>query len=391
MKIQEPNSSDGVGSFNYKVVKIVRILKVVAINLVTFLVLLVIVNWTCGLYLKKSAIVRRDELPNYADDQEHAKKVFADYNRVQHQYEPFVGWKTLPYNGSTVHITEAGQRTHLINADKEKKEKSVHFFGGSTMWGEGSDDQHTIPALFNQALPQYDVFNHAQLAYNSRQELDALISLYSTNVKPDVVIFYDGVNDAAFLCPKEIKELPAHRLVPMYREKLYVGKTALAKEIAGKIFIENILKVIHKFTYKPTPENSPYDCVSNPEKAEQIAEMMMMNWEMANEIVTNRGGKFIAVLQPAAYIGNPKTDHLKLDGNLGENFKEIYKRFKQKIAERNHSWIIDLTSKFDGDEFIYIDFCHVSPNGNEIIANEISRAVNNLNRTNDVTVFTVHP
>ena len=370
-------------------VKIIRILKVVAINVVSFALLLVLVNWACGLYLKRAGSVKRETLPNYANDYAHAEKVFNDYNRVQHQYEPFVGWKTLPYNGSTLHISAEGRRIH--SAPTEQKEKSVHFFGGSTMWGEGSDDEHTIPALFNAWNPQYDVYNHAQLAYNTRQELDALISLYAVDTRPDIVVFYDGVNDAAFLCPKDIKQLPAHRLVPMYREKLYVGKMAFVKEIAAKVFIENTMKVIHKFTYKPTPDNSPYDCLSNPEKAEQIASMMMKNWEMAHEIVTNRGGVFIAVLQPAAFIGKPRTEHLRLDEELGKNFQEIYKRIQQKISERSHPWIIDLSDRFNGDEYIYIDFCHVSPNGNEIIAREISNIIGNLNKTNDVSLLALHP
>lgn len=369
----------------------VRIVKLVAINVATFLVLLAIVNWAVGLYLNGGAKGSREKLPNYANDHEHAKKVFADYNSVQHQYEPFVGWKMLPYKGATLHVSNEGQRMVPDVAYRGNKEKTVHFFGGSTMWGEGSDDHHTIPARFNNINPQYKVYNHAQLAYNSRQELDALLSLYATGQHPDWVVFYDGVNDAAFLCPKEIEKLPAHRLVPMYREKLYVGKMALAKEIAGKIFYENILKVIHKFTYKPSPANTPYDCVSNPEKAEQIAEMMIKNWEIAHEIVTRRNGTFIAVLQPAAFIGNPQTKHLKLDEELGKNFREIYKRVKAKITARNHPWIVDLSDRFDGKDYIYIDFCHVSPNGNEIMAREISNVVNNKVLPNDASLSTIHP
>jgi hypothetical protein len=359
-------------------VKIVKIIKLVVINVATFALLLVIINWACGVYLKKSAKTSRDQLPNYAHDYAHAKAVFADYNRIKHQYEPFVGWKTLPYKGKTTHISKDGLRTHNLELEGEEKESVVRFFGGSTMWGEGSDDQHTIPALFNAIHPEYAVYNHAQLAYNTRQELDELISVYARNEKTDIVIFYDGVNDAAFLCPKVIKELPAHRLVPMYREKLYAGKLAMVKELVVKMFVEDILKVIQKITYRPAPGNSPYDCTGNPEKAEAIADMMIKNWEMAHEIVTRRNGQFIAILQPAAFIGNPRTDHLELDEEFGKNFQEIYTRLREKIAARNHPWIVDLSKKFDGDDYIFIDFCHVSPNGNEIIAREISDKVNNL-------------
>jgi hypothetical protein len=371
-------------------VKALRLLKIIAINVLSFLVLLAIVNWACGLYLKRDSKARREELPNYSNDFAYAKKVFHDYNSVQHQYEPFVGWKTLPYKGETLLISSEGTRNVPPPAEGAKT-KTVHFFGGSTMWGEGSDDEHTIPALFNEKNPEFEVFNHGQLAYNSRQELDALISLYATGAKPDVVVFYDGVNDAAFLCPKEIKKLPAHRLVPMYRDKLYVGKTAFVKDVAGKIFIENILGVIRRANYKPTPENTPYDCVSNPAKAEQIAEMMIKNWEMANEIVTNRGGRFVAVLQPAAYIGKPKTDYLELDAELGKNFQVIYGLIKKKMAERNHPWIVDLSDRFDREEYIYIDFCHVSPNGNAIIASELSGIVGNVNKMSDVAFSAVYP
>jgi hypothetical protein len=366
-----------------------RILKLITINLISFAILLALLNWGCGVYLKRKETTNRFELPNYAGDRSYAKKVFHDYNSVQHLYEPFTEWKMKPYAGTTLHVSHEGLRQHTAPSYQQTRKKSVHFFGGSTMWGEGSDDDHTIPAIFNQRNPEYAVVNHGQLAYNSRQELDALISLYATGARPDVVVFYDGVNDAAFLCPKDITQLPAHRLVPMYREKLYVGRTALAKDVVAKVFYENILKVIHKFTYKPDADHSPYDCISNPEKAEQIAEMMMVNWEMAHEIVTARNGQFKAFLQPAAFIGKPRTDHLKLDDELGKNFQAIYTHLRQKIRERNHPWIVDLTEKFDGDQYIYIDFCHVSPNGNEIIANEISGALNN--KTSDVSLLAIHP
>jgi hypothetical protein len=356
-------------------VKILRILKVISINLVTFIVLLLIINWGCGLFLKKVGNTRREQLPNYTNERDRAKDIFHDYNSVQHQYEPFVGWKILPYEGKTLHIDKHGDRVHVAPDSTAENKKTIVFFGGSTMWGEGSDDQHTIPALFNAKNPGFEVLNRAQLAYNSRQELDALITLYSKKVKPDVVIFYDGVNDAAFLCPSDIEELPAHRLVPLFRSKLYVKKSSFVKEVLHKTFTENILKVMNRISSKPEDSKSLYNCLGESGKAEEIAEIMMKNWEMANEVVTARGGKFIAILQPAAYIGKPKTDHLKLDQELGRNFVEVYKHIKQKIADRKHDWIFDLSDKFDGDQYIYIDFCHVSSNGNQIIAEELAKLV----------------
>jgi len=351
----------------------VKVIRFALINLIVFTLLLAGLNWVCGVYLRKASKPDRSELPNYDADREHARAVFADYNRVKHRYEPFVGWRTLPYEGKTTRISKQGRRIHNDENNGSNK-PVVRFFGGSTMWGEGADDKHTIPALFNAMRPEYHVVNHGQLAYNTRQELDELISIYTRDERADVVIFYDGVNDAAFLCPTEIAELPAHRLVPMYREKLYTGKSAIVKGLVYEIFIDNIMAVIRNISHNPSA-NSPYDCVSNPAKAEAIAEMMMRHWEMAHDLVTARDGVFLAVLQPAAYIGSPRTDHLELDEDLGANFHAIYDRLKTKIAERNHPWIIDLSQQFNGDEYIFIDFCHVSPNGNAIIARQIADVI----------------
>jgi hypothetical protein len=355
----------------------VKVLKFIAVNLAVFLILLVAVNWACGLYVKKTGKADRSELPNYDADREHARAIFADYNRVKHRYEPFVGWRTLPYNGPTTRISSEGRRVHDGN-DSRTDKPVVRFFGGSTMWGEGADDNHTIPALFNALHPEYRVVNHGQLAYNSRQELDELISTYTRGERTDIVIFYDGVNDAAFLCPTVIDQLPAHRLVPMYREKLYAGTKAVIKDLAYRVFISNIMEAIQRISSNASTAPALYNCVSNPDKAEAIAEMMMLHWELAHELVSTRGGSFYAVLQPAAFIGKPRTDHLDLDKELVENFREIYQRVRTKIAERQHPWIIDLSDRFDGNDYIFIDFCHVSSSGNAIIAREISQAVPRL-------------
>lgn len=367
-----------------------KTIRYIIINIITFAILLVAVNWLCGRYLKSATRgVARHELPNYQNDPDYAKLIFGDYARVQHEYEPFVGWRMKPYSGETLHVGTDGLRVTPAPTTNQPA-RVVRFFGGSTMWGEGADDEHTIPAIFGKNNPHYEIVNHAQLAFNSRQELDELISAYTAGKKADIVIFYDGVNDAAFLCPDDITELPAHRLVPMYREKLYTGESAVVKDILARLFVKNILRVIHRWTYKPSDENAPYDCLRNPEKAEQIAEIMIKNWEMAHEMVTARGGDFIAILQPAAFVGQPRTDHLELDETLGDNFREIYRRLKEKIAARKHPWIVDLSDRFDGDEYIFIDFCHVSPNGNEIIAGEITSLVRNLENQH-VAVSYVHP
>lgn len=347
------------------------IARLIFINLAIFIVLLFAVNFLVGIYLKNSNKKSRADLPNYSENRDYAKEIFKDYNSVQHLYEPFVGWKTRPYKGSTTNINQEGiRKTVSVSQSSDTVQKTVRFFGGSTLWGEGSDDSNTIPSLFQKLNTAYKVYNHGQLAYNSRQNLDALISLYEEGKNSDIVIFYDGVNDASFLCPSDV-EVPGHRLVPMFRKKLYTSYFNMAKEAIGKIFFENLILLSKKLN--PAERDDMYNCIRSPQKAEAIADFMLTNWEIAHDIVNSRGGQFYAILQPAAYVGNPRTDHLELGPVLGENFNAVYKLLYKKIQEKEYSWVFDLSRSFDGDDYIFIDFCHVSPQGNQIMANEINK------------------
>lgn len=342
-----------------------------AISLAVFLVLVMLTNWICGKIFARMGKETRNELVNYKADPAFAKNIFDDYHRVGHRYKPFTEWQMLPYRGNTLTINSDGLRTHTPPAGLSVT-PVIRFFGGSTMWGEGSDDAHTIPALFHQKINQGSVFNHAQLAYNTRQNLDALITLYARGEQADVVIFYDGVNDVAFLCPNEINELPGHRLIPLFQEKVFGGRKQVIVSILNNLFTKNILLIInHK---RNTGKNRPslYNCVGT-EKGKTIARMIIENWEMANTLVASRGGRFIAVLQPTPFGGLAKVDHLELDSELEHTFKDVYSELRKLISEKNYPWIVDMSSSLDGDAYYFIDFCHISPNGNEVVAEHLAK------------------
>lgn len=346
--------------------------RVVFINIIVLLVLLWLINQVSGLVLYMSRDPERWELPNYEADRDHGKEIFKDYQSLGYEYYPFVGWKAKPYKGKTTTISQDGIRIHEPVERTDTTGKVSMFFGGSTMWGEGSDDQHTIPALFNELNPGYKVTNYAQLAYNTRQEFDELITQYSKGKNPSLVVFYDGVNDASFLCPSEITELPGHRLVPMFRDRIYISNVRIAKKALYNIFLEKTVRAIQHFQ---KGNSGRYNCLSDPAKAEEIATLFVRHWEMAHEMVTARGGKFIAILQPASFYGKPNTSYLKFDDDLQQNARKVYELISGKLKEKNYDWVYDMSDAFDGEEKYYIDFCHVSANGNEVIAKKIAAIV----------------
>jgi hypothetical protein len=117
-------------------------------------------------------------------------------------------------------------------------------------------------------------------------------------------------------------------------------------------------------------------CDRDPARAEQVAETLVRNWELARLLVERWGGRFHAFLQPVAYVGSPRLDHLEIDhAGEGAQFRAVYPLIRAKLAERGASWASDLSAAFDGDAYLYIDDCHVSPRGNEIIASAMLAAI----------------
>ncbi|MEQ9413810.1 MAG: hypothetical protein RIF39_08260, partial [Cyclobacteriaceae bacterium] len=157
--------------FNERMIAYTR---VITINLIIFLILLFAINSACWVYLKNTREPSRSELPNYESERTYARKIFKEYNKVKQQYEPFTEWKALPFQGETTNILGTGER--IVPGINLNGTPIYRFFGGSTMWGEGSDDSRTIPAYFKQSKPDTQVINHGQLAYNSRQNLEKLIN-----------------------------------------------------------------------------------------------------------------------------------------------------------------------------------------------------------------------
>src|SRR5262249_15615947 len=69
----------------------------------------------------------------------------------------------------------------------------------SSLWGFGARDDQTIPSLLARELFEQEwnvqIRNLAEIGYVSTQEVVALVRELQSGYRPDVVIFYDGVND----------------------------------------------------------------------------------------------------------------------------------------------------------------------------------------------------
>ena len=130
-----------------------------------------------------------------------------EYVETFHEHwKPFVYFRRGPFSGSLMNVDSAGHRRTVGNAVAPGATDTVHvfFFGGSTMWGTSLRDKATIASIAAQRLaaakPESvgtEVTNFGESGYVFTQELIELELQLRAGHVPDVVLFYDGINDMA--------------------------------------------------------------------------------------------------------------------------------------------------------------------------------------------------
>ena len=117
-----------------------------------------------------------------------------------------------------------------------------------------------------------------------------------------------------------------------------------------------------------------YNCAINLKKAETVAASLVSKWEQAQKLSSANGDNFLAILQPVAFVGLPNIEHIDLDDAntvaISRQISAVYPLIKAE-AERRDINFLDLTNAYDSRDFLYIDFCHVSPQAHEILVPRI--------------------
>lgn len=341
-------------------------LKVVLFNVLLFLTLLLLLIATPAI-IELAHIERKGKensksvLPNYAAIP-WAKQHYRELGSLNTEYFDFIGWRRKPFSGTTITINDEGYRVHGDAVEKAE----AWFFGGSTMWGTGVNDENTIPALFER-ITNIKSFNFGESGYTAHQELNLFQKLLVSGYAPKYVVFYDGVNDVAHKC----------------RVELGYFSTGHEREFQKRIDDEHVYSFAYLFEpllkkiMDALPEHGErsYDCDSNPQKVRSIALAFYYDWLMAKKLADHVGAELVVVLQPVAHLGSPNLSYLpKVRSNaiLARQYEVVYREII-KIMQEKEVQYLNLTDIYNGKELFYVDFCHVSPNGNGKIAEELAK------------------
>jgi lysophospholipase L1-like esterase len=131
------------------------------------------------------------------------------------RWKPYVYFRRPFLSGEYINVDSAGHRRSVPGPKPARDTLRVFFFGGSTLWGTYQRDFATIPSVAAARLSEstpanaaIEVTNFGESGYVSSQELLELEMQLRDGKRPDVVVFYDGINDVASAVQAGVAGLP---------------------------------------------------------------------------------------------------------------------------------------------------------------------------------------
>jgi hypothetical protein len=339
------------------------------------------------------------EKVSYYSSQSWAEQYWYEFRLSRKQrYYPYVGWRRAPFKGKTIEIDQNGIRV-TPGADCSANSFKVFTFGASEMWGTGSPNWGTIPANLQKGLEKLRqgpvcVMNFGESAYVLMQDvIMLLIQLRSGNV-PDLVLFYstEGNIYAAYQSgragvPENLDQIAARfegrRGPSTFVDRLRSGVNwlrstdsySLIDQLMGKLTIANPQR-----KEPPPSELITYESmgIDVAELSDLVMQDFLGNYKIVSALAQKYGFKYFFFLPPHISLGNkpltPEEREMKHKTEIQAAYYKLHTAVYQAIEREfaKYQNFYSIVHVFDHyDSLIWIDAGHVTPIGNQVIAEKM--------------------
>lgn len=329
------------------------------------------------------------EKVSYYSSQDWAERYWYEFrlSRKQ-QFYPFVGWRRAPFKGKTIEVDRNGIRV-TPGANCSAKSFRVFTFGASEMWGTGSPSWGTIPTHLQKGLEKVRqgpvcVTNFGESAYVSMQGIIMLLMQLRSGNVPDVVLFYTMSDDiyaayqsgragvlenldhiaAKFEGRREpdtfvdrLRSTHSYRLIDLLMGKLTIANPQQEEPTASKLV---------------TYESMGIDVAT---LSDLIAQDYFGNYKIVSALAQEYGFKYFYFLPPTITLGNkpltPEEQEMKhrMESKTAYNklFTAVYQAIERESSKYQNLYsMVHIFDRYDSP--LYIDESHVTPIGNQVIA-----------------------
>lgn len=319
---------------------------------------------------------------------EEIKIIHRELREQDMSWEPYLHYRFKPMNGKYNTIYENGQRKTSNPSLKDSTTAlKIFCFGGSTMYSSGARDEHTIPSelahLIHKNFPDQnvEVTNFGCHGYTRATENIQLQRELVKNNIPDIVIFYDGVNEVISGHQNNAAGAPTNAY---NRRKEFKIAHSYKKRIRLMIYSSNLYRFITSLQRKIFSGQTYEKLSARPDSlATDIADNYIGLVKISKSLENEYGFKVYNFMQPHIYSKKPLSDAEKIyyqDQQYYENLYTLaYEHTRKDSLMIHDETFVDISTIFDGiEKTIFIDFCHKGEYGNQLVAEKMFTHIKSL-------------
>jgi hypothetical protein len=301
------------------------------------------------------------------------------------EYAPYTVWTHSAFDGQFTHIDVNGVR-QTPGAACGDESLTVYVFGASALWGLHARDEQTIPAALQRELGDSAcVVNFAVWDFVSTQELLLLARQLQAGGRPDLVIFFNGVNDILSAYHTGRADVHPHldQIAGLFdhpRGHSPPLQELLLDELEESTNTVPLFQRVLDDDDNAQTVNYRTLGIDADQLGAEVARRYLGNLRVLEALATGYGFEVRVFWQPIIVLGDkPLTDdEATLRASLDPAFVELAAVVYQDVfsARNPNPNLVDLSGIFDGDSALrWFDGVHVFPEVNAVIAAEMLRYI----------------
>jgi hypothetical protein len=288
-------------------------------------------------------------------------------------YEPFSLWKQGDKRTDSFNVQDGYRVTWEPEAAHDETDFIIFMLSGSTTYCRENPDELTIASILAKRLNgvssnyRYVVRNYGVTAFVSDNEVHLLVKLLRAGKRPDVVIFYDGLNDINIKAGVGQE----HFFEAGFRQNSFRPARMRRKEVALQLAYRSKL-VWHLTGYQAFRESLLPQLEQDQETLRRNAESMLRNYEENALLVSALGKEYgfraLHFWQPSIYNTGKTLTSEEMSRSTSPAAQLVHDIVAEAVDEHRffeRTGIIDLAHALDDvSETIFVDSGHITPIGN---------------------------
>jgi lysophospholipase L1-like esterase len=319
---------------------------------------------------------------------------FRELESLEERWQPYVYFRQKPFSGQTITIgTDGIRRTWRPPPDSTPPDDpnvvKVLILGGSSLWGFGARDDHTIPSLLARDLHRLgyrvELRNLAEIGHVSTQEVVALIRELQAGYRPDLVIFHDGVNDTTSALLENEAGVTTNEQNRRHEFNLSQSPGRLTVALISRLVKDSacyrFAQVIGR-RFQGAPEKALRMGSDEDRRrlAAEVVDRYLGNVTIVEKFGESFGFRPLFFWQPVVF---DKTRQTPVESEEDRRyawakdfFHDVYESIRESPQMARHKSFHDLSGLFDdSNDLVFIDYCHTTEVANEHIAAVMAREV----------------